>query len=397
MSADPFAGPHEAKLRQGLAWLQEHLLNHAELHLSEVLAVEPGHPLALRLRGVALFKLGRRDEAIAALAAAAESLGREPRAWSDLAVALRDAGRAGEAEAAYARAIAAQSRPDAAAPPLAAQAFSTDRGAHEFKVVDYPYRAEVRYGAGRPPHPGLAELIGAGRDRYAARLEAMAQLADDFAAIPRGGSYETDTPFWLNAWYPPLDGMALTGFLQELNPARFVEIGSGVSTKFARRAVTTHGLRTRLTSIDPQPRNQIDRLCDTVIRKPLERCDPALFDALEPGDIFFLDSSHRSFQGSDVTVFFLDILPRLKPGVVVHIHDIYLPDDYISGHLHRLWNEQYLLATALLFGAQRFEILFPAWFVGQDPTLRAHAQARLFTGPLAGLEPYGAGFWLRLR
>ena len=396
MLQNPFAGPHEAKLRQALAWLQEHLLNHAEISLGEVLAIDPGHALARRMRGVALFKLGRTDEAIADLTAAADAEPTSPRTWSDLAVALRDAGRHEQAQAAYARGLAAQSAAAGPAPPLERQVFSSETGRHDFQVVDYPYSAEIRHGAGRPSHPQLAALIGAGRDRHAALIDDLAALQPDFAQVPWGGTYDADTPFWLNAWFPPLDAMALTGLLRANNPSRFVEIGSGVSTKFARRAVATYGLRTKLTSIDPQPRNQIDRLCDTVIRKPLERCDPALFDVLEPGDIFFLDSSHRSFQGSDVTVFFLEILPRLKPGVIVHVHDIYLPDDYISGHLRRLWNEQYLLATALLFGAPRFEILFPSWFVGRDPELRARAQARLMTGALAGLEPYGASFWMRL-
>ena len=207
---------------------------------------------------------------------------------------------------------------------------------------------------------------------------------------------QTSTPFWLNAWFSPLDAIALTGLLKAHNPARMVEIGSGVSTKYARRAVTNYGLRTRLTSIDPRPRNEVDALCDEVIRQPLERCDVAMVETLEAGDFFFLDSSHRSFQGSDVTVFFLEILPRLKPGVIVHIHDIYLHYDYISGHVPRLWNEQYLLAAALLFGAQRFEILFPSWFVGQDPELAAHAKTMLRKGPMAELDLYGASFWMRM-
>ena len=274
--------------------------------------------------------------------------------------------------------------------------FFTELARHDFKVVDYPYRAEIRYGAGRPPHPELAAIIGVGRDRYAQHLDAFGALQPDFADVPLGGTYETATPFWLNAWFSPLDAIALTGLLKAHNPARMVEIGSGVSTKYARRAIARYGLRTRLTSIDPEPRNQVDTLCDQVIRQPLERCDVAMFEALEAGDIFFLDSSHRSFQGSDVTVFFLEILPRLKPGVIVHVHDIYLPDDYIAGHVPRLWNEQYLLATALLFGADRFEILFPSWFVRGDPDLSAHAESMLRQGPLAELDLYGASFWMRM-
>lgn len=365
--------------------LREHLLNHAELIFRQVLAGTPDHAATQRHLGITLFKLGRADEALPLLRAAA--VGEETaEAWADLATALRAGGDAGGAAEAYGR---------VGGTPPDDLAFSTDRGTHEFRVVDYRYRSEVRYGSGRPSHPGLAALIGAGRARYEAMLADLAELHDDFAAVPLGGSYDAAEPFWLNAWFPPLDAMALTGMLRAYNPARFMEVGSGVSTKFARRAVARHGLRTRLTSIDPQPRNDIDRLCDEVIRKPLEACPLEMFEALEPGDIFFLDSSHRSFQGSDVTVFFLDILPRLKPGVIVHIHDIYLPDDYVSGHVHRLWNEQYLLATALLFGDGRFEVLFPCWFVGQDADLASQARDLLYKGPLTNLNPYGASFWMR--
>ena len=392
---DTASDPHAAPVQQSLFWLQNNFLNQAERLLRTVLAETPDHAKARRLHGIALFKLGHREEGIADIAEAAEQEGQNPRAWADLAVALRDAGRAEAADQAYARGLAAQSA-EIAAPPLTEQAFCTELGRHQFTVVDYPYKAEVRYGAGRPAHPELLSLIGEGRDRYATFLTSLGEIQADFARLPLDGRYDTLTPFWLNTWFPPLDGMALTGMLRALNPARFVEVGSGVSTKFARRAVQMYGLRTRLISIDPQPRNEIDRLCDQVIRRPLEQCRMEMFEDLEPGEVFFLDSSHRSFQGSDVTVFFLEILPRLKPGVIVHVHDIYLPFDYIAGHLPRQWNEQYLLATALLFGAEKFEILFPAWFIGRDPELAAHAAAMLRQGPLADLDLYGASFWMRM-
>jgi len=389
------ADPQAAKLRQGLAWLQDHLLNHAEETLAEVLQAAPGHPQAQRLHGIALYKLGRRAEGIAQIAAGAAASPDNARAWADLAVALRDDGRAEAAGQAYAQALAAQGE-GVAAPPLAELTFCTERAQHEFKVVDYPYRAEIRYGAGRPAHPELAAIIGAGRERYRAFLTELGALQPDFADVSRLGNYANAQPFWLNAWFTALDAVALTGILKAHDPARFVEIGSGVSTKYARRAVQRYGLRAKLTSIDPEPRNQVDRLCHQVIRQPLERCPMQMFEDLAPGDIFFLDSSHRSFQGSDVTVFFLEILPRLKPGVIVHIHDIYLPDDYIAGHVRRLWNEQYLLATALLFGAPRFEILFPCWFVGRDPDLKAEAEGRLQRGDMSALDLYGTSFWMRM-
>lgn len=380
------SGPQaqEREVQIGLERLREHLLNHAELIFLRVLEAAPGHPDALRYLGVTLCKLGRSKEGAQRLR---EAIAAGAEAWGDLAVALRLLGDA-EARAAYAGA-------GSPGPSLEALAFSTERATHSFRLADYAYTAEIRHGAGRPPHPELSGLIGAGRGRYSAFIEAMGELAADFAEIPMGGDYASRAPFWLNVWFPPLDGMALTQMLRAVDPPRFVEIGSGVSTKFARRAVERFGLRTRLVSIDPQPRNVIDDLCDQVIRKPLERCAPEMFETLAPGDVLFLDSSHRAFQGSDVTVFFLEILPRLNPGVIVHLHDIYLPDDYVSGHVARLWNEQYLLATALLFGPQAFEILFPCWWVGRDPGLSSQVKGAVMRGPLEGLEPYGASFWLR--
>lgn len=370
MSA-PLPEPARKTYEQGVAWIRDHLLNHAELSLKRVLREAPDHAPAKHHLGIALAKLGRREEAVVMLRAAALAQPDDALIDADLAAALAD--------------------------PAEGATFSTDHAEREFRVVDYGYRSTIRYGAGKPSHPGLTRIMEAGRTRYEAVIDALGDMQQDFADVSVGGNYDTREPFWLNGWFPPLDGMALTHFLRAGDPARFVEIGSGVSTKFARRAVELYGLRTHLTSIDPQPRNQIDSLCDVVIRQPLEETDPAIFAALEPGDILFLDSSHRSFQGSDVTVFFLDILPRLKPGVVVHIHDIYLPDDYISGHVHRLWNEQYLLATALLFGEDRFEILFPSWFVHRDPALSDRATALLRKGPLEGINLYGASFWLTTR
>lgn len=383
------------KLRIGFNRLRCNLLNIAELIFLDVLAAAPDDPTALRLLGVTRCKLGRVEEGAAGLRAAAERAPAVEVIWSDLAVALRDAADPG-AEAARARAVALRDPNAAPLTGLADLTFASDRAIHAFELADYRYTATIRHGAGRPPHPELTAILEGGRGRYAELIAEMGALQADFAEIPLGGTYETHEPFWFNAWFPALDAMALSAMLKRHNPDRFVEIGSGVSTKFARRAVARYGLRTKLISIDPEPRNAVDQLCDQVIRQPLEHCDPKLFLALRAGDILFLDSSHRAFQGSDVTVFFTEILPRLKPGVIVHVHDIYLPDDYISGHLGQLWNEQYLLATALLFGADRFEMLFPCWWVGHDPALRAQAREAICRGPLEGVDLYGASFWMRI-
>jgi len=353
-------------LRIGLARLREFWLNQAEEIFGRVLAAEPSNPAALHLLGVTVCKLGRKEEGVALIRKALEVQPGHALAKADLDAALQGAA-----------------------------AYSVDRAEHPFKLLDYQYRALVRYGAGRPAHAGLDSLIGAGHERYAAFVAQMAGFGADFSSVPLAGDYASMEPFWHNTWFPPLDGMALHAMLCTRNPALFVEIGSGVSTKFARRAIAGHRLRTRVVSIDPQPRNQIDRLADQNIRAPLETVGQEVFDELAAGDILFLDSSHRTFQNSDVTVFFLEVLPRLKSGVIVHLHDIYLPYDYPAGHLWRLWNEQYLLATALLFGGAGLEVLFPCWYASQDAALSAQVNAALRRGPLAGLSVHGASFWMR--
>jgi hypothetical protein len=359
--------PLQKHFRQSIDWIRDHLLNHAELNLRQILAAAPGHAPSQRFLGIVLVKLGQVESGVAMLRAATASSPGDEGIRSDLSVALGEVG----------------------APSF----FSTDDLTYEFKFVDYPYRSTIRHGSGRPSHPELEAIIESGRTRYETVIDALGEMKSDFADVAFRRSDDQREPFWINGWFPPLDAMALTHFLRRDDPVRFVEIGSGLSTKFARRAVELYGLRTHLTSIDPQPRHEIDALCDEVVRQPLEETDIARFASLEPGDFLFVDSSHRCMQGSDVAVFFMEVLPRIKRGVIIHVHDIYLPDDYLSGHVRRLWNEQYLLATALLFGQGGFEILFPCWFVHQDRALHTRAAAAMRGGSMGKLNLYGASFW----
>ncbi len=377
--------PLERDLQVGLVRLREHQLTIAEMLFRRVLASAPEDPRGLLGLGRVLFKQGRHGEALERLRRAA-ALG-EADAPSDLAVALQ---RLGDHPAA---AVAWRAAGRAGPPPPHA-AFSTERAEHPFKMFDYGYTAKARWGEGLPSHPELTRIIEAGRGRYRSVLDGLGEIQADLETIPLGGLHTGVQPFWLNGWFASLDAMALMGLLRAHDPATFLEIGSGFSTMFAREAQRRYRLRTRLVSIDPQPRAEIDALCDEVVRRPLEDCDLAVFERLEAGDVLFLDSSHRCFQGSDVTVFFLEILPRLKRGVIVHVHDIYLPDDYVSGHVRRLWNEQYLLGVLLLFG-QAFEVLFPSWFVTQDQALSQLAAERVCRGALKDLHLFGASFWMR--
>lgn len=261
--------------------------------------------------------------------------------------------------------------------------------------LDYKVNPTPRYGYGKPPHPVLYEIINENRGAYKLLLSEFLRYTDQLVQIPLapGGDEE---PSWINGFLPGLDAVALYALMALNNPERYVEIGSGNSTKFARRAIQDHGLRTRIVSVDPFPRAIVDSLCDEVIRKPLEEVGLSLFDDLQAGDIVFVDGSHRTFTNSDATVMFLDVLPRLKEGILVEFHDTFLPCDYPPAGFAQAWySEQYLLACYLLAGGGCFEVVLPNWFVSEDPELSG-VIAPLWSRPqLRGAETNGSSFWIR--
>ncbi|BBI35698.1 class I SAM-dependent methyltransferase [Cohnella abietis] len=262
--------------------------------------------------------------------------------------------------------------------------------------IQFPIVPKPRFGGDQPPHSFLYDIINSNRLDYEVELRSFLQFEKEFASI--GVHPDPDSPeqpSWNNSWFSGLDAVALYGYMANGNPARYYEIGSGFSTKFARRAVVDHGLQTAIVSIDPFPRDEIDDLCDKVIRQPLEDTDIRLFEELESGDILFVDSSHYVFQNSDANIVFLEILPRLKPGVRVHFHDIFLPEDYPASWSHRFYNEQYLLAAYLLAQGPSYKITFPSYFVSQDSGLKQIVKPIVDILERQGLPFSGGGsFWI---
>jgi hypothetical protein len=200
-------------------------------------------------------------------------------------------------------------------------------------------------------------------------------------------------PHWLNGFLPGLDGISLYGIVASRRPKRFYEIGSGNSTNFAAAARRAHSPSTSIVSIDPAPRAEVDTLCDVVIRRALQDCDLTLFADLEPGDVLFLDGSHRVLQNSDVAIFFLEILPALRPGVLVHVHDIFWPADYPIEWAQRMYSEQYMLGMLLLFAEQSFEVLLPNAYVSWYEGLVGLFEPVWSAPHLLGTERHGCSFW----
>ncbi len=263
--------------------------------------------------------------------------------------------------------------------------------------LDYPVRPAPRYGYGKPPHPELYEMFAAEREQYRERLREFLQFREQLLRIPLRQPRESTEPSWINKWLEGLDTLALYGMVAAHKPKLYLEVGSGYSTKVVRRAIRDQGLATKLVSIDPHPRAEIDALCDRIVRRRMEDADLSIFSGLDAGDILFVDSSHRSFMNSDVTVFFLEVLPRLKPGVLVHLHDIHLPYDYMPERAEWYYSEQYLLASSLLAGHANYRVLLPNAFVAEEAEIRGEVDGFFARKELAGVRAQGWSFWIQTR
>ncbi len=263
--------------------------------------------------------------------------------------------------------------------------------------LEYKVQFKPRHGHGLPPHARLYDIVNANRADYAGWLEKIRLYKPQLQSIRKAdAALDASQPGWNNGFLPGLDIMALYTVLAELKPRRYVEIGSGNSTKVAHKAKTDLGLQTEIISIDPYPRAEIDHLADQVIRTPFEQLDNTFLRDLEENDVLFVDNSHRVLPNSDAMVFFLEVLPELKKGVVVHIHDIYIPYDYPQFMCDRFYSEQYALAAFVLANPQQYIPMIPNYFISEDTALRSIISDMWEHPNLEGVERHGGSFWLKI-
>ena len=190
------------------------------------------------------------------------------------------------------------------------------------------------------------------------------------------------------------DTVVLYGMLRHLKPRRVIEVGSGFSTLVIGAALKRNGNGPEHSCIEPYEMPWLEGTGVRVIRERVERLDPAPFLALESGDVLFIDSSHIIRPQGDVLHLFLTVLPQLKPGVIVHIHDVYTPYDYhpyLVIKERKMWNEQYLL-EALLSGGDRFEVLFGTYWASRALSDDFERLAPGFREPPVR---DGCSFWIR--
>jgi hypothetical protein len=189
--------------------------------------------------------------------------------------------------------------------------------------------------------------------------------SEQVRAIPVERQNDID-PYLNNGYFSATDGKLGYAILADLKPRMVLEIGAGNSTKFFRKSISDFKLETRLVAVDPAPRADLTKVADEIITSSVIDLDLGAFNRLAPGDILSWDGSHLVTNGSDVTRLFLEVLPMLKPGVVVHVHDIMMPyeayDPGVAGLASVSYPEQYMLGNYLLW-AEGARILLPVHYL----------------------------------
>lgn len=244
--------------------------------------------------------------------------------------------------------------------------------------------------------PGVDMREAAQRDLMLNRFAHFRQECD-YPADGSGieGSYYTD-----NAYFGYGSAVAMHAMIRSGRPRRVVEVGAGFSTLViagAARKNSGAGYPIEVVAIDPHPPDVLGESApglSSLIPSPVQGVDRRIFDALDRNDILSIDTSHAVRTGGEVCYLYLEILPRLRPGVLVHVHDIFLPSEYPRDWVmgRRFWNEQYLL-HAFLVGNALFEVVW-----GQHYSLVFHPREYLEAFGTRGLEELpsiASSFWIR--
>lgn len=239
------------------------------------------------------------------------------------------------------------------------------------------------------PIPDTSKLPDAAWESYPIELESRRQLElvaqsanYDIAGLEGRHGFTFSNPYFTGA-----DAAGLYTVIREYKPSRVIEIGSGFSTRVTQAALEDNG-HGELVTVEPY---QTERMAqEPTYRVPAQQLPFELFSSLAANDVLFIDSSHVATLGSDVTHLILRVLPQLHPGVLVHFHDIFLPDEYPRHwtlELRRFWNEQYLVGAFLLFNRE-FEVIWASNY------LRTRYPDKV-NWPTGGSPSPAASLWIR--
>jgi hypothetical protein len=213
----------------------------------------------------------------------------------------------------------------------------------------------------RPAFPVPTQFVDCDPSCVLEAVEKYKQQTKRFREAASNNEYS-----YANDYFTSPDAEVAYAIVQMFRPKRLIEVGSGNSTLLFRAAVQDSRLGTKIVSIDPCPRRAIERGAHHIVKEQLEFLQSSeIFTDLGFNDILFIDSSHQIHAGNDVLKLLLNIVPALAKGVLIHIHDIFLPFEYPREWLidHRWeWTEQYLV-QAMLHGSSVFDVLWPGHYL----------------------------------
>jgi hypothetical protein len=265
-------------------------------------------------------------------------------------------------------------------------------------LLDYPINPERSYSEeDGKPHKKLFEILKGLDENYKIILFNTLKYKSAFQGIKEAKAITDEiSPGWNNGHLPGLDIIMLYSIIAQNKPLKYIEIGSGTSTKVACKSKTDNNLATEIICIDPSPKENILKVADKIFTNDVQKISLEVFSELKPNDIVFLDGTHTLLPNSDVMYFFLEILPILPKGVIVQIHDVYLPYDYPVFMCERYYSEQYLLAALLLNSPLKYEIISPNYYIFTQKELHGILN-EIWTIPgLNNVEKHGGSFWFKI-
>jgi predicted O-methyltransferase YrrM len=168
-----------------------------------------------------------------------------------------------------------------------------------------------------------------------------------------------------NYFYTSPDAEVLYTIIRTLQPKTILEIGCGNSTRITRQAIRDGQLASKLICLDPFPRRDVADFADQLHLKPVEDSNALeLVQALQPGDVLFIDTSHDVRPANDCAYIYGVLIPAVKPGVIVHIHDIFLPYDYPEYFARgdgASWGEQ--TVVAMMLQSEQWDAIWPGRYL----------------------------------
>jgi hypothetical protein len=224
-------------------------------------------------------------------------------------------------------------------------------------------------------------------------LGSFSKFRGEYERFSTEPAVEHDRFYLRNGLFDGVDALVAYCIVRHFQPRLIIEVGSGFSSLVMGCAAAENG-GAPLVCIEPSPRDFLREGfhgLQSLVEKKVQQIDLDFFSQLDSGDILFIDSSHTVKIGGDVNYLFLEVLPRLRPGVIVHVHDIFLPFEYRRDWVldeFRFWTEQYLLQAFLTFNSE-FEVLLANYFL-------SHYHQEALKAAFPALDRWiGGSFWMR--